>query len=69
MIKAIILAAGRGSRLKNHFKLPKCLIKLGTNKQTLLELSYINLIKSKIKNIYVITDINLLKFKKDLRIK
>ncbi len=55
MIKAIILAAGRGSRLKNHFKLPKCLIKLGTNKQTLLELSYINLIRSKIKNIYVIT--------------
>ena len=55
MIKAIILAAGRGSRLKNHFKLPKCLIKLGTNKQTLLELSYINLIRSKIKNIYGIT--------------
>ncbi len=67
MIKAIILAAGQGTRLKKHFKLPKCLIRLGSKKKTLLELSYINLINSKIKNIHIITGYKSQEIKKILK--
>jgi len=55
MIKAIILAAGRGSRLKGFFNKPKCLIKLGKDNLTLLERTYNNLKDSSIETINIIT--------------
>ena len=55
MINAIILAAGRGSRLKGFFNKPKCLIKLGKNNLTLLERTYNNLKDSSIETINIIT--------------
>lgn len=55
MIKAIILAAGRGSRLKGFFNKPKCLIRLGKNDLTLLERTYNNLKDFKINRINIIT--------------
>tara|TARA_B100000787_G_C16198357_1_gene302759 strand:- start:4378 stop:5085 length:708 start_codon:yes stop_codon:yes gene_type:complete len=55
MIKAIILAAGRGSRLKGFFNKPKCLIKLGKYNLTLLERTYKILKDSSIDKINIIT--------------
>ena len=66
MSKAIILAAGIGSRIKGFFNKPKCLIKLGT-KKTLLERTYQNLINSKVNNIYVVTGYKSSEIKKSLK--
>jgi len=55
MIKAIILAAGRGSRLKGYFNKPKCLIRLGKSDLTLLERTYNNLKNFKIDKVNIIT--------------
>ena len=55
MIKAIILAAGRGSRLKGFFNKPKCLIRLGKSNLTLLERAYNNLKDSGVGKINIIT--------------
>ena len=55
MVNAIILAAGRGSRLKGFFNKPKCLIKLGKDNLTLLERTYNNLKDSSIETINIIT--------------
>ena len=53
-MKAIILAAGKGRRLKNIFQKPKCLITL-PNKETILERICRILIKNNIKEIIVVT--------------
>ena len=55
MVKAIILAAGRGSRLKGFFNKPKCLIRLGKSNLTLLERTYNNLKDSGVSKINIIT--------------
>ena len=52
--KAIILAAGSGTRLKKHHKLPKCLLSFGTNKITIIERLYKILIKKNISDIVVV---------------
>ena len=67
MTKAIILAAGKGSRLKGYFNIPKCLIRLGKNKESILERTYKNLINSKIYNINVITGYKSYEIKKNFK--
>lgn len=55
MIKAIILAAGKGYRLKKFFNKPKCLLRLDKTKKTLLERSYNNLKDHGVRKIHIIT--------------
>ena len=66
-MRAIILAAGRGSRLKSFFNKPKCLIKLGYSNRTLLERTYENLIKSNINDIHIITGFKSAEIKKSFK--
>lgn len=67
MKRAIILAAGRGSRLKGFFNKPKCLIQLDSSNRTLLERTYENLIKSKVNDIHIVTGYKSSEIKKSLK--
>ena len=49
MKKAIILAAGRGRRLKKYHNKPKCLLKFGKQKISIIERLYDILNKKRIK--------------------
>ena len=62
-MRAIILAAGRGSRLKSFFNKPKCLIKLGYSNRTLLERTYENLMNQRLMTYTSSPAINHLKLK------
>ena len=46
-MKAIILAAGRGFRIRNYHEKPKCLLTFGNEKITIIERLYKILIKKK----------------------
>ncbi len=67
MKRAIILAAGQGSRLKGFFNKPKCLIRLGSSNRTLLERTYENLIKSNINDIQIVTGYKSAEIKRTLK--
>ncbi len=67
MKRAIILAAGRGSRLKGFFNKPKCLIQLDSSNRTLLERTYENLIKSKVNDIHIVTGYKSSEIKKSFK--
>ena len=54
-MKAIILAAGKGTRLKKYHNLPKGLLKFGKNKISILERLCAILKKNKFKKIVIIT--------------
>ena len=54
-MKAIILAAGKGARLKKYHNLPKGLLKFGKNKISILERLCAILKKNKFKKIVIIT--------------
>ena len=55
MNKAIILAAGRGRRLKKYHNKPKCLLKFGKQKISIIERLYDILNKKKFSDIVVVT--------------
>tara|TARA_Y200000002_G_C22485313_1_gene580575 strand:- start:7 stop:720 length:714 start_codon:yes stop_codon:yes gene_type:complete len=55
MTKAIILAAGKGSRLRGYHNRPKCLLAFGNKKTTIIERLCKILNKKKITKIIVIT--------------
>ena len=55
MTKAIILAAGRGSRIRKYHKKPKGLIQFGEKKITIIERLYKILKRKKIKKITIVT--------------
>ena len=46
-MKAIILAAGKGFRIRKYHKKPKCLITFGDEKLTIIERLYKILLKKK----------------------
>lgn len=53
--KAIILAAGRGKRIKKIFNKPKCLLRFRNNDLTIIQRLYEMLKSKKISNIIVVT--------------
>ena len=55
MKKAIILAAGSGIRLKKHHNQPKCLLKFGNKKISIIQRLYNILKKKNISDIIVVT--------------
>jgi len=65
--KAIILAAGRGTRLRKYHNKPKCLIRFGKKKISIIERLYYILKKKKISNIVVVTGFKNQQIKKVLR--
>ena len=66
MMKAIILAAGQGSRIKKFHKLPKGLLKFGKYKTTILNRICSILEKKNIKKIIVVTGFKSQLIKKEL---